>query len=123
MSVVALKESAELVAVPGIVRGAQVQDDLRRSLLVSRQKHHNKQVFDSPLMSDDLLVATVGIGATGVSSRRLSVLLPAKALPQSRCCKRSSPAGGIRPSFRYALFSRGRLLHEQLDVLDKHLMP
>ena len=96
--VIAVEESARLLAVNRIVGGIQVEHDLCRRLWLKLQKGLDEPGREVVLPRDDLLVAALEAGRAGVSSSRLSVLLPASGLPRSRGSTRSAPVTSRLPT-------------------------
>ena len=92
--IVAVEESSELFPVQRVVGGVQIQHDLVRRALMGLKEDVHEEVQYRPAVHGDLLVAAVPSSPTGVSSRRLSVLLPARGLPWS-CEPRPVLAEGV----------------------------
>ena len=63
--VVAVKESAQLMAVDRIVGGVEIEHDLLRRRGMQRQKHLDEEVLDVAMPGDDFLVAALLVGPHG----------------------------------------------------------
>jgi len=94
-AVVAVEEAALLLPMERIVGRVQVQDDLLRGLLMSRQKNLDQKAVHGFGIDRDLPYLS---WATAPHSSRFKVLLPASGLPRSCSWRRSLPVGSALPT-------------------------
>src|SRR5262249_9841742 len=86
------------MAVDRVIGGVEVQHDPIRRHGMGLEEQVDEEALDGSCTAGDLLVPAILVGPDRGQFRRLSVLLPANALPLSRLRTRDCPVGSRLPT-------------------------
>ncbi len=98
MAIIAVKETALLLAVEWVVGGIQIEHDLRRRIGVRFQKHLDQQAIDGFRLHHDLVIAFLLVHLLPAQLQPVQRALARQPFAAIRSCLRSSPVGSRTPA-------------------------